>query len=246
MRSPVLAFAAAATLLASLSARADEDEPFPTPADDGLPSLTTLPDLPPLPALPPLDGVEEAPTPAPAPAPEARIMPRPVPPPPPPATSAAPPTYEGVSVPAAQAAVLGQYDEYRRAIAAYSMDQSPVSSAEYARCVAAGKCTRPSCSVRSGQAPVACVDLAQAKAYCDAQGRRLPTEDEWEHAARDARTLGLRGMTDGRLEWTSSPYCFFCGKDDEVARGGPTRNPALRSWRPPTTRDAALGFRCAE
>jgi len=32
--------------------------------------------------------------------------------------------------------------------------------------------------------PVNCVDWAQSKAYCERQGKRLPTEDEWEWAAR--------------------------------------------------------------
>jgi hypothetical protein len=238
MRSQVLAVATATTLLASLSARARaDDDPFPDPSADSLPPLTKLTDLPPLPELAPLDGTKPAPAPEPAP----RIMHRPEPV----AASPAPPAYEAVSVPAVQGAVLGQYDEYRRPVAAYSIDADPVSVAEYDRCVAAGKCMRPSCSTSAGTAPVGCVDLAQAKAYCESEGRRLPTEDEWEHAARKASALGVHGTTDGRLEWTASPYCFFCGRDDEVARGGPTRNPRLRSWRPPTAHDAGLGFRCA-
>ena len=51
--------------------------------------------------------------------------------------------------------------------------------------------------------------------------------------------------TDDTAEWTSSPYCYFCGKDDRVVRGGPARTPGLRGWRPPVTRSADLGFRCA-
>jgi len=150
-----------------------------------------------------------------------------------------------LSVSAAPAAVLGQYDEYKRPINAYSIDRDPVSVAAYERCTAAGKCTRPSCSSPArGDGRVTCVDLAQAESYCDFAGARLPTEDEWEHAARTAGTLGLRSIDDA-AEWTSSPYCFFCGKDDQVVRGGPARKPALRGWRPPATHEPGLGFRCA-
>ena len=88
------------------------------------------------------------------------------------------------------------------------------------------------------------MDVAQASAYCASVGARLPSEDEWEHAARDAGSLGLGEMAE-TTEWTDSPYCFFCGKDDQVVRGGPAHNPALRGWRPPSTRDPAIGFRCA-
>jgi hypothetical protein len=52
-------------------------------------------------------------------------------------------------------------------------------------------------------------------------------------------------MDDGVAEWTGSPYCFFCNRDDEVVRGGPAHDPKLRGWRAPKTSDAELGFRCA-
>jgi formylglycine-generating enzyme required for sulfatase activity len=97
----------------------------------------------------------------------------------------------------------------------------------------------------SGSDRVTCVNLSQAQAYCAFSIARLPTEDEWEHAARGAQALGVRGTTDGVVEWTSTPYCYFCGKDDQVVRGGPTHNPRIRGWRAPATSNSGIGFRCA-
>jgi formylglycine-generating enzyme required for sulfatase activity len=155
-----------------------------------------------------------------------------------------------LSLPAVAEATLGQYDEYKRAIAAFSIDADPVRGEAYQRCVAAGACSAPSCpggssGVRTLDGRVTCVDVHQATAYCAFAGERLPTEEEWERAARQAGTVGMRAIDDA-AEWTSSPYCYFCGKDEQVVRGGPARNPALRGWRPPATRDESLGFRCAK
>jgi hypothetical protein len=150
-----------------------------------------------------------------------------------------------LSLPAVRGVTLGQYDEYHRDLAAYSIDADPVCVRDYDRCVAAGNCSRPSCPTAVPDRRVTCVDLKQATAYCAFAGERLPTEDEWEHAARQASHTGMHS-TDDAAEWTSTPYCFFCGKDDQVVRGGPARNPALRGWRAPTSHDGDLGFRCAK
>src|ERR1035441_8899437 len=213
MRSRLVILTALAALLVVVSAHADDEDPFGAPAP-----LPDLPDLPRLPELPPLDSSAPAPAPAPSPAPSP--APTPAPTPEPAHASATIHEVSLVSVAAAPDAVLGQYDEYRRALSAYSIDSSPVSAADYQRCVASGKCTAPSCTSATTD-PVTCVDQSQAQAYCASVGSRLPTEDEWEPAAREAIHLGIHGTTDHHAEWTASPYCCFCNRDDQIIRGGP-------------------------
>jgi formylglycine-generating enzyme required for sulfatase activity len=87
-------------------------------------------------------------------------------------------------------------------LSAYWMDQLEVTNAMYALCMNTGACDPPQ-SFRSQRRadyfeniefkdyPVVYVTWGQAKAYCEWVGRRLPTEAEWERAARgdDFRTF---------------------------------------------------------
>ena len=74
-------------------------------------------------------------------------------------------------------------------LSAYKIDKFEVTNARYNACVSAGKCTvahYTSTDPNSLTFPVTGVDWAQASAFCAWDGKRLPTEAEWEMAARGA------------------------------------------------------------
>jgi formylglycine-generating enzyme required for sulfatase activity/tRNA A-37 threonylcarbamoyl transferase component Bud32 len=108
-------------------------------------------------------------------------------------------------------------------VEAFCLDLTEVTVADYAACVKAGRCTAAgdrvvvdpkwglsaqevavhnrACNADKADRaryPVNCVDWTQADAYCRAQARRLPTEEEWEYAAK--------GGDEGRTyPWGAAP-----------------------------------------
>ena len=102
----------------------------------------------------------------------------------------------------------------------FMLDRLEVTVAQYATCVRSGACTpagmhgpdlaRSDISVRGALCnafdparvnhPINCVDRLQAEAYCRFVGKRLPTEAEWEYAAR--------GVAGNRFPWGNErPSC---------------------------------------
>ena len=106
-------------------------------------------------------------------------------------------------------------------VAPFEIDDVEVTVAAYQMCVSAGKCEAPG----TGQAcnwghperrghPINCVDWRQAFAFCRWAAKRLPTEVEWEFAAR--------GPQANRYPWgNKSPddLCWRRGERDAGERG---------------------------
>jgi eukaryotic-like serine/threonine-protein kinase len=117
-------------------------------------------------------------------------------------------------------------------LAPYCMDRFEVSVEKYKACSDAGRCKRagstndwpdisakdqkvfdPLCNVREPEArakhPINCVDWEMSDKYCREQGRRLPTEAEWEFAAR--------GPDGRKYPWgdddPSAGFMNACGKE---------------------------------
>lgn len=79
-------------------------------------------------------------------------------------------------------------------VAPFSLGRTEVTVDQYAVCAAQKKCApapsrSPQCNgshATRGVHPVNCVTWHEAAAYCAFRGGRLPSEDEWEWAARGA------------------------------------------------------------
>ncbi len=66
----------------------------------------------------------------------------------------------------------------------FDIDQTEVSHYQYQRCIDAGKCAPLGYEPKSMTHPVTDIGFAAAQAYCEYAGKKLPTLEQWEAAAR--------------------------------------------------------------
>jgi formylglycine-generating enzyme required for sulfatase activity len=96
----------------------------------------------------------------------------------------------------------GQHDEkppHQVTLDAFWLDQTEVTNAQYNRCVEAGDCaaSRVYDGFTGDDYPVVGVTWDDANTYCQWAGGRLPTEAEWEYAAR--------GPEGNKYPWGNDP-----------------------------------------
>ena len=124
---------------------------------------------------------------------------------------------------------VGKVDEqpvHQVYLDAFWMDQTEVTNTQYQKCVASGSCTNPSSEGsftrpryyasddQYADFPVIHVNWYQATTYCTWAGGRLPTEAQWEAAARgtDGRTFPMGDHVDK----DSANYAGFVGDTARV------------------------------
>lgn len=118
-------------------------------------------------------------------------------------------------------------------IQSFRLDATEVTAGAYAACVRAGACSDDGLHCDSGatyglsgsgEHPITCVDNDQAAAYCRWTRKRLPSEEEWEWAARGQGAGTTYPWGDGepgsQVCWKQSGTCAVGSFPSGSAPGG--------------------------
>jgi formylglycine-generating enzyme required for sulfatase activity len=133
-----------------------------------------------------------------------------------------------------------------RALRSFAMDRYEVTAGQYRDCVEAGSCSAMPLlagdeSHQKPELPVVNVTWQDAVDYCAWRGKRLPTEDEWERAAR--------GSDGRRWPWGNQDRADGAnlGKIEDIAlaRMRQAANPTSRTPDWAFVADTADGFQGA-
>ncbi len=127
---------------------------------------------------------------------------------------------------------LGAADEqpvHRVSGSPFVLDRYEVTNARYAACVEARACSAPALASSFTRAqyfgaeafadyPVVHVSWGQATSFCAWAGGRLPTEAEWERAARGTADARTYPWGDSPPDCTKANYAGCVGDTDRVGK----------------------------